>query len=54
MSESRREDVGFEEKHEVCDCNYGGFGAMNRLMGVDKNKATKSGIRVRMLIQDKV
>lgn len=44
----------FVEKNEVCDCNYHGFGAVKRLMSVDKNKEMKSPIRVRMLSQDKV
>lgn len=38
----------FAGEHKVRDCNYYGFGAVKRLMSVDKNKEMKSAIRVRM------
>lgn len=54
LSERRQEDVVFVEKHEVRDCNHYRFGAVKRLMSVDKNKEMKSAIRARTLSQDKV
>lgn len=42
------------EQHEARDCNYHRFGAVKRLMSVDKYKEMKSAIRVRTLSQDRV